>query len=100
MSHRIEAQTVKSVVGQPASRKTELEGLPEPCTTRERHLERCGNPICDNPVEPIENGWRRTERRHCSEECRQQASIIKRAAALLVPLGKEKAWRILGEATK
>src|SRR6476646_10696130 len=69
--------------------------LKQPCTTSSGHREQCHNPICDNPLEPIENGWRRTERLHCSDKCRQDASIIRRAAAALVPLGKEKTWRIL-----
>jgi hypothetical protein len=69
--------------------------LKQPCTTSSGHRERCHSPICHNPLEPIENGWRRTERLHCSDKCRQDASIIHRAAAALVPLGKDKAWQIL-----
>ena len=67
--------------------------LKQPCTTSSGHRERCHNPICHNPLEPIENGWRRTERLHCSDKCRQDASIIRRAAAALVPLGKERRGR-------
>src|SRR5262245_16524414 len=55
----------------------------EPCTTRERHSERCQSPLCSNPVEPIVNGWRRTERRFCCAQCRQDASLIRRVAKLL-----------------
>ena len=54
----------------------------EPCTTRERHSERCQSPLCSNPVEPIVNGWRRTERRFCCAQCRQDASLIRRVAKL------------------
>ena len=54
--------------------------LKQPCTTSSGHRERCHNPICHNPLEPIENGWRRTDRLYCSDKCRQDASIIKRAA--------------------
>ena len=55
----------------------------EPCTTRERHSKRCQNPLCNSPVEPIVDGWRRTERRFCSDTCKQEASLIRRVAKLL-----------------
>ena len=57
--------------------------------------ERCHNPLCNSPIEPLEDGWRRTERRYCSDTCRQQTSIIKRAAKLLISLSDEKAIEIL-----
>ena len=54
------------------------------CTTSSGHSERCSNPLCAKPVEPLNHGqWRRTPRRFCSEVCKQQASIIHRAAVLL-----------------
>jgi hypothetical protein len=65
------------------------------CTTSSGHPERCHNPICGNRLEPIEKGWRRTERIHCSDKCRQDASIIKRAAKLLERFSDEKALEIL-----
>jgi hypothetical protein len=55
----------------------------EPCTTSSGHSERCQNPLCTNQVEPLEDGWRRTERRSCCDECRQTASILRRAGKLL-----------------
>ena len=55
----------------------------------------CQNPLCGKQVSAIENGWRRTERRFCSDLCKQQASILRRAAALLGPLGKDRAWEII-----
>src|SRR5262249_41402318 len=55
----------------------------------------CQNPRCRNPVEPIENGWRRTERLFCDDKCKQQAWILRRAAALLALMGKENAWKII-----
>ena len=44
---------------------------------------RCHNPLWNSPVQPPQDGWRRTERLYCSGTCRQQASVIKRAAQLL-----------------
>ena len=67
----------------------------EACTTSNGHSERCQNPLCENRIEPIADGWRRTERRHCSEACKQRASIIKRAAKLLEGLSDEKALKVL-----
>jgi hypothetical protein len=64
-------------------------------TVAEKSEERCQNPLCGKQVSAIENGWRRTERRFCSDLCKQQASILKRAAAMLEPLGKERAWEII-----
>jgi hypothetical protein len=76
--------------------QTEGQGLDnEPCTTRERHSERCHNPLCGNQVEPLENGWRRTERRFCKDDCRQHASLIRRVATLLADVSDEKALEIL-----
>ena len=78
----------------PLTRVRKNEGLKQQCTTSSGHRG-CHNPICDKPLEPIQNGWRRTERLHCSDKCRQDASIIRRAAEKLIPLGKEDAWQIL-----
>jgi hypothetical protein len=83
---------------EPRHRENEVIGLNEPCTTSSGYSERCQNPICGNPVEPIKAGWRRTERLYCSDKCRQDASLIRRVAAVLVPLGKEQAWKALGVA--
>jgi hypothetical protein len=72
-----------------------FEALDEPCTTSRGHSQRCQNPLCGNSVAPIADGWRRTERRHCSDECKQQASIIKRAASLLEGLTDGEALKVL-----
>ncbi len=55
----------------------------------------CANPICSVRFE--RSGLTIEPKRYCSDQCRQQASILKRAARLLRPLGKNKAWEILGE---
>jgi hypothetical protein len=61
----------------------------ELCTANGGHSERCQNPLCRNLIEP-ENG-----RRSCSDECRQAASIIKRAVKLLAGLSDERVLEIL-----
>ena len=53
----------------------------------------CANPLCS--VSFKQTGLAIKPRRFCCDECKQAASIIKRAAAFLAPLGKEKAWKIL-----
>jgi len=55
----------------------------------------CKNPLCD--VRFLQTGMTISPKRFCCDNCKQQASIIKRAAALLLPLGKERAWEIILE---
>ena len=44
---------------------------------------RCESPLCGNALPLLENGWRRTERRFCSDQCKQEASLIRRVAKLV-----------------
>ena len=53
----------------------------------------CENPLCD--VRFPQSGLAMSPKRFCSDGCKQQASLIRRVAALLEPLGKEKAWEVL-----
>jgi hypothetical protein len=53
----------------------------------------CESPLCD--VRFPQTGLKMEPRRFCSDSCRQAASLIRRVSALLVPLGKEKAWEAL-----
>jgi hypothetical protein len=53
----------------------------------------CENPLCD--VQFQQTGLAISPKRFCSDTCKQQASLIRRVAALLKPLGKEKAWDVL-----
>ena len=55
----------------------------------------CESPLCSTRFP--QTGLQMEPRRFCSEKCRQQTSILRRAAALLVPLGKDKAWEALSE---
>src|SRR5947207_3033251 len=67
--------------------KTEKMGMP---------LSICENPICDTQFD--QTGITRLQpRRFCCTACRQQTWRIRRTAALLVPLGKERAWEILSK---
>jgi hypothetical protein len=52
----------------------------------------CESPLCD--VRFPQTGLKMEPRRFCSDRCRQDTSLIRRVAALLVPLGKEKAWSV------
>ena len=82
---------------QPISRENDVDGLPEACTTSRGQSGRCQNPLCAVPIELLEAGWRRTERLYCSDECKQQASLIRRVGALLNDLPDEQVIRILRE---
>ncbi len=60
--------------------------------------ERCLNPVCGKPVEANAEGtWRRTPRQFCSDGCKNDASVLRRAARLLVRFGQVRAWEILRE---
>src|SRR5262244_1111921 len=58
----------------------------------------CENPLCD--VRFLQTGMAISPKRFCCDKCKQQASLIKRTAALLVPLGKERAWEIILESVR
>jgi len=53
----------------------------------------CENPLCGNSYE--QTGLVMNPRRYCSDECKQQGSILKRAARLLVGLDQARVWEIL-----
>ena len=56
--------------------------------------------VCDSPLCSVrfpQTGLKIEPRRYCSDECRNKASIIRRAAALLLPIGKDKTWQVLLE---
>ena len=52
----------------------------EPLTTSSDRF--CESPACPNAVEPLGDGWRRTERRFCSDGCKMDAWAIRRTAKL------------------
>ncbi len=53
--------------------------------------ELCRNPLCGSPVPPST----RRLRLYCSYRCRQNHSILGRAAKMLLPLGSAGAWGML-----
>lgn len=53
--------------------------------------EACHNPVCGSPVASS----RRRPKLSCSDRCRQERSILNRAAKLLLPLGPAMGWKIL-----
>jgi hypothetical protein len=53
----------------------------------------CANPLCSNTFKP--GGVANSPKRFCGDPCKQQASILRRAAALLIDLGKDRAWSVL-----
>jgi hypothetical protein len=55
----------------------------------------CENPLCD--IRFPQTGMAISPKRFCCDTCKQQASLIRRVAAFLKPLGKEKAWEVLSE---
>jgi hypothetical protein len=55
----------------------------------------CESPLCD--VRFPQTGLKIEPRRFCSDKCKQQASLIRRVAVLLIPLGKDKAWEALSK---
>ena len=58
--------------------------------------ERCLNPVCGRPVEPIAEGtWRRTPKRFCSDRCKNETSVLRRAAKLLDGLSQGRVRQIL-----
>ena len=63
------------------------------CTESESHSQRCLNPLCGNPVEPKRK--HAPVKRYCSADCRQAASIIKRAAVLLESMTDGQALAVL-----
>ena len=61
------------------------------------------NIVCESPLCSAcfpQTGLKMEPRRYCSDECRNRASIIRRAAALLIPIGKDKTWQALLESVE
>jgi hypothetical protein len=55
----------------------------------------CGNPLCSTTFKP--SGVANSPKRFCGDPCKQQASILRRAAKLLETLPDDQAIRILRE---
>lgn len=98
MSHKLQAQTVRARVSQGVSqgfrRSSILDTVHDVETAELRgSLRVCDNPLCD--VSFPESGLAcKPKRFHC-EECKQQASLIRRVSALLEGLTDDEALRII-----
>jgi hypothetical protein len=55
----------------------------------------CASPLCSNRFKP--GGMAASPKRHCSEQCRQECSIIKRAAKLLNVLSDVEIVKLIRE---
>lgn len=56
-------------------------------TTSSGQSGRCQNPFCKSSIEPLEDGWRRTERLYCSNPCKMDGYVLRRAKAMLAEVG-------------
>lgn len=66
-------------------------------TSRGHSQQCCASPFCSSGVEPLEHGWRRTQRRYCSSRCRMDGYALRRAKALLDRVGTVEFHRLLDE---
>lgn len=66
-----------------------------PSLKEDESLTDCASPLCD--VRFQQTGLAMKPRRFCSDECKQHASIIRRAMSLLATLGEERACEVFVE---
>ena len=94
---KAEGQTEKTAVNGVAARskamnKAEARSFDkQPCTAKHGHSQRCLNPVCRNEVEPNAKG----DKFYCRDVCRQQASIIRRAAKLFEGLSDDEVIQLV-----
>jgi hypothetical protein len=63
-------------------------GLELSLTTSSGDSERCANPFCGRLIEPLANGdWRRTPRKFCSDRCKMDGYVLRRAGEMLNQVG-------------
>jgi hypothetical protein len=53
------------------------------------------NPFCKSDIETLPDGWRRTERRFCSDQCKLDVYTLRRARAVLNKVGIIEFHRLL-----
>lgn len=56
-------------------------------------LRRCGSPLCSVQFEP--SGLKMEPKRYCSDQCKQEASILRRAALLLEGVSDQRVLEIV-----
>jgi hypothetical protein len=59
----------------------------KPLTTSSGHLQACSNPFCKSTIDPLADGWRRTKRRYCSNPCKMDGYVLRRARAMMDEVG-------------
>jgi hypothetical protein len=98
MSRRIEARSVKAMVNQPQPSTDAATAVLDAVHVIENakdgaSLSVCENPICRTEYKPTCLSW--STQRFCSDQCKQAASIIKRAAKLFRVLSDDEILKIV-----
>jgi len=98
MSHKLQAQTVKAMVQEPRTRVEERSLILDSVHTVETTLTTDSETVCESPLCDVrfpQTGLKIEPRRFCCDDCRQEASLIRRVAKLLEGLSDERALEIL-----
>ena len=85
MSHRISAQSARASVGQPDHRMNERSSILDSVHAVETALETGSLVVCDSPLCSVQfeqTGMAISPKRFCCDECKQQASFVRRVAEL------------------
>jgi hypothetical protein len=93
-----EAETHDKAELRPMTSTDPVSCVSQSLTTSNRHSGRCQNPFCLVSIEPLEDGWRRTERRYCSNPCRMDGYVLRRAKAMLAEVGIVQFHKLLDRA--
>ena len=56
-------------------------------TTSSGQSDRCGNPFCNSSIEPLPDGYRRTARRYCSDQCKMDGYVLRKAKEMIDRVG-------------
>ncbi len=60
----------------------------------------CHNPVCKKQIRSVgssdgKKAWRRTHRKFCSDQCKQDFSALGRVAVMVLVSGQKKVWEAL-----
>jgi len=98
MSHRIDVQGARAMAQEPGTAMSDsaavldtVHAIEDGNLAPSRSV--CDNPLCRNEYEATCLPW--GVQRYCSPRCRQQASLIRRAAKLLTMLSDEETMTVL-----
>lgn len=70
----------------------------QPLTASNGHSGKCQNPFCKSSIEPLEDGWRRTERLYCSNPCKMDGYVLRRAKVMVDEVGVITFFELLDKA--